>query len=298
MYTLAGPAPRPLRLATWHAGEGDHARITPLYRSPLVSFGTFWCAPDDVRWSQENFVGEVAHIVFPATPVWIAPPGREPALTGPNHAVFFNSGDVFRRRRFGGQGDRNHFMVVTDEQLEEWLHEPRFPGAVGKLLPRPYFDVRTIARALASGADELAVQERLLALGHTTVTGAFGPGRRDERASRRATGRVVEEAKALLTAQYADRLTLEDVGRAVNLSPFHLARAFRRHTGYTLHEYRTHLRLRAVIERVGEGESDLATLARTVGFSSHSHLTATFRRTFGVPPSALRRLPAGAVAAH
>src|ERR1700741_2788961 len=97
----AAPAPRPLRLATWHAGEGDRVRITPLFRSPVVSLGTFWCGPDDVRWQQENFVGEVAHIIFPATPVWITPGGGEPVLTGPNHAVFFNAGEVFRRRCFG-----------------------------------------------------------------------------------------------------------------------------------------------------------------------------------------------------
>jgi AraC family transcriptional regulator len=292
MYTFAGSAPRPLRLATWHAGEGDHARITPLYRSPLVSFGTFWCAPDDVRWSQENFVGEVAHIVFPATPVWIAPPGREPALTGPNHAVFFNSGDVFRRRRFGGQGDRNHFMVVTDEQLEEWLHEPRFPQLVGKLLPRPYLTVRRVARELADGADALAVEERLLAVGYATVRGAFGLVGDIAAGRLRRTAPVVEQTKALLSARFAERLTLDELGREVNLSPFHLARAFRRHTGYTLHEYRTHLRLRAVVERLEHGDEDLAAIAREVGFSSHSHLTSTFRRAFGLPPSAVRARPA------
>ena len=99
---------------------------------------------------------------------------------------------------------------------------------------------------------------------------------------------MVEDAKAVLSARYAEHLTLDELGRAVNVSPFHLARAFRRHTGYTLHEYRTHLRLRAVVERLDLGSDDLAVIAREVGFSSHSHLTATFRRTFGVPPSALR----------
>lgn len=285
MAAVAEPAGQPLRLATWHAGAGDHVRITPLYRSPLVSLGTFWCAPDDVRWDQENFVGDVAHIIFPATPVWIAPPGHDLVLTGPNHAVFFNPGDAFVRRRFGGYGDRNHFMVVADATLEEWLHRPRFPLPVGKLLPRPYLTVRRVARELADGADGLAVQERLLALGYATVCGALGE-RRGERLGR--TAPLVEATKALLCARYAERLTLDELGRAVNLSPFHLARAFRRHTGYSLHEYRTHLRLRAVVERVQHGDEDLAAIARAVGFSSHSHLTATFRRAFGVPPSAVR----------
>ena len=137
MAVLAEPARPPLRLATWHAGDGDRVRITPLYQSPIVSLGTFWCAPDDVRWSLDNFVGEVAHIIFPATPVWIAAQGREPTLAGPNHAVFFNPGDVFRRRRFNGHGDRNHFMVVGEDTMEEWLRDARFPDQIGKLLPRP-----------------------------------------------------------------------------------------------------------------------------------------------------------------
>ena len=288
MAVLAEPAPRPLRLATWHAGEGDRVRISPLYLSPVVSLGTFWCAPDDVRWSLDNFVGEVAHIVFPGTPVWIATQGRDPALAGPNHAMFFNPGDVFRRRRFNGHGDRNLFMVVGEETLEEWLRDTRFPDQIGKLLPRPYLTARAIGRALAEGADGLTVEESLLRLGHSTVTGAF---RLDERAPRRRRRQpaMVEDAKAVLSARFTERLTLEELGRAVNVSPFHLARSFRRQTGYTLHEYRTHLRLRAALERLAAGDEDVAVIARAVGFSSHSHLTASFHRAFGVPPSCVRK---------
>jgi AraC-like DNA-binding protein len=288
MAVLAEPAPRPLRLATWHAGEGDRVRISPLYLSPVVSLGTFWCAPDDVRWSLDNFVGEVAHICFPATPVWIGVQGREPVLAGPNHAMFFNPGDVFRRRRFNGHGDRNHFMVVGEQMLEEWLRGPRFPDQIGKLLPRPYLTARAIARAIGSGADGLAVEEHLLRLGHATVTGAFATEERPSRRRRRQPG-MVEDAKALLSARFTEHLTLEELGRAVNVSPFHLARSFRRQTGYTLHEYRTHLRLRAALERLGAGDEDLAVIARAVGFSSHSHLTASFHRAFGVPPSCVRK---------
>jgi AraC-like DNA-binding protein len=277
----------PLRLATWNAGDGDRVRITPLYRSPVVSLGTFWCAPDDVRWSLENFVGEVAHIVFPTMPVWIGKQGNELTLAGPNHAVFFNPGDVFRRRRFNGHGDRNDFMVVADETLEEWVRDARFPDQMGKLLPRPYLTVRAIARALKQGADGLTVEEALLRLGHATVGGAFRSAARSPR--QRGASPSVEDAKALLSARFTERLTLEELGRAVNISPFHLARSFRRDTGYTLHEYRTHLRLRAALERLGAGDEDLAVIARAVGFSSHSHLTATFHRVFGVPPSCVRK---------
>jgi AraC-like DNA-binding protein len=287
MVSVAEPARPPLRLATWHAGDGDRVRITPLYRSPLVSMGTFWCAPDDVRWSLENFVGEVAHIVFPTMPVWIAPQGHDLGLAGPTHAVFFNAGDVFRRRRFQGLGDRNDFIVVCQDTLDEWVHEARFPSPLGKLPPRPYLTVRSIARALANGGDGLLVEESLLRLAHGTVTGAFGSEQRERRRRRPPT--VVEDAKAVLCARFTEHLTLEELGRAVNVSPFPLARSFRRHTGFTLHEYRVNLRLKAALERLSAGDEDVAVIARAVGFSIHSHLTATFHRAFGVPPSCVRR---------
>ena len=38
------------------------------------------------------------------------------------------------------------------------------------------------------------------------------------------------------------------------------------------------------------GERDLSRLALDLGYSSHSHFTAAFRRSFDVPPSAARKL--------
>ena len=202
--------------------------------------------------------------------------------------MFFNPGDVFRRRRFNGHGDRNDFIVVGQDTLDEWLHEARFPGLLGKLPPRPYLTVRAIARALASGGDGLLAEEALLRLGHGTVTGAFRPEQWAPHRRRRPPS-VVEDAKALLCARFTEHLTLEELGRAVNVSPFHLARSFRRHTGFTLHEYRVNLRLKAALERLAAGDEDVAVIARAVGFSSHSHLTATFHRAFGIPPSCVRK---------
>ncbi len=110
--------------------------------------------------------------------------------------------------RFNGHGDRNHFMVVTDATMQEWLRGARFPRPVGKLLPRPYLTVRALARALPQGADGLAVEERLLELGHATVTrrvrpagGATRPAPRPHAAGGRgregAAGRPLHRAATL-----------------------------------------------------------------------------------------------------
>ena len=72
-------------------------------------------------------------------------------------------------------------------------------------------------------------------------------------------------------------------------SVFHLARTFRRRTGFSLHAYRNQLRVRTALEHLASPGTDLVALALDLGFSSHSHFTETFRRGFGVTPSEARR---------
>jgi AraC-like DNA-binding protein len=75
----------------------------------------------------------------------------------------------------------------------------------------------------------------------------------------------------------------------VHFSPYALARAFRRLTGYTIHAYQLQLRLRGSLDRVIGGGAGLSDIAADQGFASHSHYTAAFRRAFGRTPSELRR---------
>jgi AraC-like DNA-binding protein len=98
----------------------------------------------------------------------------------------------------------------------------------------------------------------------------------------------VQRAKAFVAARATERLKLQQVADAVGCSLFHLCRVFRRVTGWTLHGYQTHLRLRLALERLRDGAS-LSDLAVRLGFASHSHFSAAFRRTFGLPPSRFRR---------
>jgi AraC-like DNA-binding protein len=78
-----------------------------------------------------------------------------------------------------------------------------------------------------------------------------------------------------------------EIAARVGTSPFHLARVFRRDAGQTIHAYVHQLRLRTALARVMDRE-DLSRVAADLGYASHSHFTALFRRAFGVPPTAAR----------
>jgi AraC-like DNA-binding protein len=58
----------------------------------------------------------------------------------------------------------------------------------------------------------------------------------------------------------------------------------------TISAYRNHLRVRAALERLADGERSLTSLAADLGFADHAHMARTVRRETGAAPSVLRRL--------
>ena len=85
--------------------------------------------------------------------------------------------------------------------------------------------------------------------------------------------------------RFRDDLSLPDIARTVGCSAFHLCRAFKAETGWPLHRFRGQVRLRVALEELSSRRGDLTALALDLGYSSHSHFTAAFKRAFGVPPS-------------
>lgn len=79
-----------------------------------------------------------------------------------------------------------------------------------------------------------------------------------------AHSEVVQRTSLFLATAYGDEASLADVARAVHASPFHLARLFRRELGFTIHQYRHRLRLRAALERIADAAS-----RRAVGTMAH-----------------------------
>jgi AraC-like DNA-binding protein len=96
-------------------------------------------------------------------------------------------------------------------------------------------------------------------------------------------------------ARRVRELLLEDPGlgvielsRRVHCSPHHLSRVFGWVTGSSVSEYRTRIRVGRALDRIAEGETNLAALACDLGFADHAHLTRTIRAVTGRTPSALR----------
>ncbi len=231
--------------------------------------------------------------------------GRRSITADVNQAVFFARGSTYRVSHPADCGDRGTIFTMSPRVLLDIIREldpsvddrpdRPFPFVTGPCEPGVFWRHRELTRSWSrrSAADPLQVEVTALQLVADVLEAAFArhglPRRRRRDGTDADHADRAEAAKSYLASRLADRVTLDDVARAVHASPFHLARVFRQRTGVPIHRYLTRLRLRAAIERLSDGADDLTALALESGFSSHSHFTDAFRREFGRTPSDVRR---------
>jgi AraC-like DNA-binding protein len=113
---------------------------------------------------------------------------------------------------------------------------------------------------------------------HAAVPEAGKPGKEH---------RAVTLAKDLLHAQLAAPPSLEELAAAVNLSPFHFARVFRRATGMPPHTWLMQQRIARARVLLQGGCLPLE-VATQLGFADQSHLSRQFKQVYGVGPGAYR----------
>ena len=223
--------------------------------------------------------------------VWYV--GDEEVVGDANQIVFVRGGEPFRMSAPTPQGYAELIITPDRDVLAElaWLDgqslfdHPLFARRTWRARPSlQAHRTRFLHWARSSTRDSLEAEEAVLAL----LRGALQQeGWRDKPAGA-TTARLIRRAKEFLEANLSRRLLLADVARAAGASPAYLTDLFTRVEGLSLHQYLMHLRLgRALIEL--PHASDLTALALDLGFSSHSHFTFAFRRSFGSTPSVFRK---------
>lgn len=277
---------------------------TLLYRSTVVKIASFRAEPCHPGF-RDSGPTENHLFVFPRTSVRIQHAGGKPFITSPNIVTFYNRGQAYLRDRVTEEGDRCDWFAVAPGVLLEVVrrHDPAaadrpdapFSFTHGPADARSYLLQRLVVRHLSEAAqgggsvDPLFVEESAVRLLSHTVARAAKARAQDDGAAEVRHRELAESAKELLAGELGEPLTLEELAKRAGSSVFHLCRTFRRHTGSTLHGYRTQMRLRTALERAADPAVDLTGLALDLGYSSHSHFTAAFRKAFGVTPSAFRR---------
>lgn len=96
-------------------------------------------------------------------------------------------------------------------------------------------------------------------------------------------------AKELISANLQGNLSTGDLARECSLSSGHFARAFRRSTGLSPHQWLLHCRINKAHGLLRDGRLSLAEIASACGFADQSHFTKAYARQRGISPGAWRR---------
>ena len=211
--------------------------------------------------------------------------GDETVVTDPLNAKYYDGEHSFRFRRLADGGE-DLTVIIPDISIIDELFVGF--GYQTPISPELYLAHIQLYNRLRSGLfDTLSAEEAILELLYEVVRSAGGAG-----APARinpVTRKRLDNARAFVAVEPEADHHLAEVAQVAGASPFHFARLFKAHTGHSLRAYRLRLRLAKAVERISQGDDDLAGLALDSGFSHQSHMTAAFRKVLSTTPDAVRR---------
>ena len=268
-------------------------------------------AATDMDWSRSFHPSSVEICLNVAGRGEVSAGSRRLELSPHTAGFYLQSGS--RLKGIRRSGERHHFITIEFSSdflarhvepeepglhpcLQRWFKE-RQTAAVSEVLPLASEHTELI-RALQHppmnpGARRIWSQAKALeaasVLFYPTDAGEELFCRRVQRVNHERVRKVV----ALLRQNLAEPPPLEEIGRRVGCSHFHLSRIFSEEMGCGIFQYLRDLRLEWAASLLAEGEMKITQIALEVGYASPSHFTTAFREKFGCCPGLypLRTLP-------
>jgi AraC-like DNA-binding protein len=266
-----------------------------VFDSPMLRMGSFRCPVTHAAFETAGDI-DTFHVCFPRTAVWLEYENAPRFVADASRATLYNPRQNFRRARISPEGDQTDWIAFEDCLVRDVVaqfspgdaeSERPFRFGVADICQSVYMAQRALFNeAEGIPKDRLQVEERAVAILFSVLANAYAAQSSRPRTTPR-TQQLVEQAREVILESLRENLGVADIAARLDVSAFHLCRVFRASTGMTLHAYRRDMRLRAALGLIPRHRGQLSSLALHVGFYSHSHFTAAFRRAFGVSPAAI-----------
>ncbi|MBO4337687.1 MAG: helix-turn-helix domain-containing protein [Lachnospiraceae bacterium] len=101
----------------------------------------------------------------------------------------------------------------------------------------------------------------------------------------RQAGSVVDKAKQYIDENYGQDISLDEVSRIVDISPFYFSKLFKDGTGTTFIEYLTNIRMLNARRLIDEGELSMKEISQRVGYADANYFSRTFKKNVGLTPT-------------
>jgi AraC family transcriptional regulator len=132
-----------------------------------------------------------------------------------------------------------------------------------------------------------------LALESISTELLIAASRRYNRGAERNPPPWLAGVKEFLRENFSEPPSLNELAKAVEIHPTHLARVFRQFERCTVGDYIREVRINYARERMLGSNEPLVEIALAAGFADQTHFTRSFKRVTGMTPSEFRRLFSG-----
>lgn len=99
---------------------------------------------------------------------------------------------------------------------------------------------------------------------------------------------IVSKAKVYIDQNYSKELTLDEVSRTVNISPYYFSKLFKEESGENFIEYLTHVRIRHAKELLKNPSLSIKEICVMSGYSDPNYFSRIFKKQEDVTPSEYR----------
>ena len=99
------------------------------------------------------------------------------------------------------------------------------------------------------------------------------------------SGGVISQAKAYILANYQKEISLDDVSRAVDISPYYFSKIFKEETGQNFIEYLTAIRMEKAKELLTGSGLSMKEICAQVGYADPNYFSRTFKKNVGLTPT-------------
>ena len=102
--------------------------------------------------------------------------------------------------------------------------------------------------------------------------------------SEKSTG-LIEIAKEYILNNYSRDISLDDISRQVNISPYYFSKIFKEETGEGFVEYLTGIRIERAKELLTTTEYSMKEICSMVGYADPNYFSRSFKKKVGVTPT-------------
>jgi len=104
--------------------------------------------------------------------------------------------------------------------------------------------------------------------------------KREERASS-----LIEQAKAFIRNNYSKDISLDEVSRQANISPYYFSKIFKEETGENFIEYLTNIRIDKAKELLINTEYSMKEICTMCGYADPNYFSRSFKKNVGLSPT-------------